>query len=203
VIITYNNTSTQQRTTNNQQPTTKSSSRGGKYGRMLTFKRATIIAAAFLFTFYFLFPRSSSPHFSPASSSSRPGRHYTRPPQSGSKYNTDKFKPQIPNLVKQPPQGAGREAMAAASPGAPPVAQQKQKIENLLDLPLVDQLAYHFPYDVQTRFPAYIWQTWKHVPGSAKFEEKFRVPEASWTEKHPEFVHEVRSFLAPPFASCG
>ncbi|RPA81955.1 hypothetical protein BJ508DRAFT_208640 [Ascobolus immersus RN42] len=81
--------------------------------------------------------------------------------------------------------------MAAVSPGAPPIVQQKQKIENLLDLPIADQLAYQFPYDVQTRFPAYIWQTWKYVPGSTNFEEKFRVPEASWTEKHPEFVHEV------------
>ncbi|KAI9754581.1 MAG: membrane-bound alpha-1,6- mannosyltransferase Initiation-specific [Lichina confinis] len=56
---------------------------------------------------------------------------------------------------------------------------------------LKDQLAYRFPYDVEAKFPAYIWQTWKDTPASGKFPEQLRPKEASWTEKHPGFVHEV------------
>lgn len=56
---------------------------------------------------------------------------------------------------------------------------------------LKDQLAYRFPYDIEAKFPAYIWQTWKDTPASGKFAEQLRPKEASWTEKHPGFVHEV------------
>ena len=56
---------------------------------------------------------------------------------------------------------------------------------------LRDQLAYQHPYDLETKFPAYIWQTWKANPSSGAFAEQLRVPEASWTELHPSFIHEV------------
>ena len=56
---------------------------------------------------------------------------------------------------------------------------------------LRDRLAYHFPYEMESKFPAYIWQTWKTGPGSAGFDDRLRPFEASWTEKHPGFVHEV------------
>lgn len=56
---------------------------------------------------------------------------------------------------------------------------------------LKEQLAYQFPYDVEAKFPAYIWQTWKVTPTSGEFAEDLRPAEASWTEKHPTFVHEV------------
>lgn len=56
---------------------------------------------------------------------------------------------------------------------------------------LREQLQYQFPYDQEGKFPAYIWQTWKFTPSSGEFEEAFRPAEASWTEKHPGFVHEV------------
>ncbi|KAI9804488.1 MAG: hypothetical protein M1825_001387 [Sarcosagium campestre] len=58
-------------------------------------------------------------------------------------------------------------------------------------LTLREQLAYSFPYDVQGKFPGYIWQTWKTTPASAEFQESLRAGEASWTEKHPGFVHEI------------
>jgi alpha 1,6-mannosyltransferase len=54
---------------------------------------------------------------------------------------------------------------------------------------LYDKLAYQYPYDVESKFPAYIWQTWKWTPANAEF--RFREQEASWTELHPGFVHEV------------
>ena len=56
---------------------------------------------------------------------------------------------------------------------------------------LREKLAYQHPYDLETKFPAYIWQTWKTTPSSGTFSEQLRVPEASWTELHPTFVHEV------------
>ena len=33
--------------------------------------------------------------------------------------------------------------------------------------PLPDKLAYQFPYDVEAKFPAYIWQTWKYTPAKS------------------------------------
>lgn len=70
-------------------------------------------------------------------------------------------------------------------------SQQRLTIDWLQKKPLRDQLEYQFPYVVESKFPAFIWQTWKYTPASPKFEEKFRKTEASWTEKHPTFVHEV------------
>ena len=56
---------------------------------------------------------------------------------------------------------------------------------------LREQLQFQFPYDREGKFPAYIWQTWKYTPASGEFADSFRPAEASWTEKHPGFVHEV------------
>ena len=56
---------------------------------------------------------------------------------------------------------------------------------------LREQLQYQFPYDRAGKFPAYIWQTWKYTPASGDFGETFRPAEASWSELHPGFVHEV------------
>jgi alpha 1,6-mannosyltransferase len=71
--------------------------------------------------------------------------------------------------------------------------QQQQALAAIARLPVKEQLAFHFPYDVTSKFPGYIWQTWKYTPSSRYFLDKFRPPEASWTEKHPTFVHEVTS----------
>ena len=56
---------------------------------------------------------------------------------------------------------------------------------------LMDRLQYQYPYDPEGKFPAYIWQTWKAGPGDGSFEERLRPQEASWSELHPGFVHEV------------
>lgn len=52
-----------------------------------------------------------------------------------------------------------------------------------------DKLAYAYPYDVEAKFPAFIWQTWKWTPADGEFQ--FREQEASWTIQHPGFIHEV------------
>lgn len=54
---------------------------------------------------------------------------------------------------------------------------------------LSEKLAYQFTYDVESKFPAYIWQTWKYTPSQSEF--TFREEEASWTKLHPGFTHEV------------
>jgi len=54
---------------------------------------------------------------------------------------------------------------------------------------LREQLAYQYPYDLTSKFPAYIWQTWRSTPADGDFE--FREQEASWSEEHPGFIHEI------------
>lgn len=53
------------------------------------------------------------------------------------------------------------------------------------------RLKYHFPYGVKAKFPGYIWQTWRYTPADGKFDPDLRPLEASWTELHPGFVHQV------------
>jgi alpha 1,6-mannosyltransferase len=73
----------------------------------------------------------------------------------------------------------------------PPPSKNQQTIPEIVPASLRDRLQYHFPYDMESKFPAYVWQTWIAGPGSGLFEDRLRPFEASWTEKHPGFVHEV------------
>lgn len=57
--------------------------------------------------------------------------------------------------------------------------------------PVRDRLRYYYPYDLEQKFPGFIWQTWKYTPASGEFGESLRPLEATWSEKHPGFVHEV------------
>lgn len=80
----------------------------------------------------------------------------------------------------------------------PPAAPEKnvaeqQVVYDITSKPLRTRLEYYFPYDLEGKFPGYIWQTWKVGPASGAFEERLRPLEASWTIKHPGFVHEVIS----------
>ncbi|CAJ2504281.1 Uu.00g116750.m01.CDS01 [Anthostomella pinea] len=110
-----------------------------------------------------------------------------------------------PNPVRRPPpkhadsdnarSGASHNAPSTSNPSGAdvplrdqPVPAQKA-IHDTSKMSLYDKLAYQYPYDVETKFPAYVWQTWKYTPASAEFQ--FRDQEASWTEQHPGFVHEV------------
>ncbi|KAK3065624.1 hypothetical protein LTS18_002605, partial [Coniosporium uncinatum] len=161
---------------------------------MLTFKRALVVAAAVL-TFFFLLKNSHK--------------------DSGSTvHNADQLpkpKPFRTMAEKAAEAKAGEEKAARekAAQIAPALSKesgtswqksdealvQKPKVqiplEDLRKKPLRDQLEYQFPYDPQSKFPAYIWQTWKYTPASGEFEENFREPEASWTLMHPTFIHEV------------
>lgn len=55
------------------------------------------------------------------------------------------------------------------------------------------QLAYQFPYNAASRFPAYIWQTWKQSQEDPDFDKRFRSSVRSWTQSNPGFAHEVMS----------
>lgn len=59
------------------------------------------------------------------------------------------------------------------------------------DSSLRDKLVHLYPYDRSVKFPAYIWQTWKHGLNDERFEEKFRQGETEWAWKNPGFVHEL------------
>lgn len=155
---------------------------------MMSFKRALVLSALFLFFIFFLYPRSQTTL--PLEPEPSPGV--------GQVPGTNP----ITNHLDSRPE---RKTPTDRSPSIPvgpdtSIKQQQTSILSLKTLPLKDQLAYQFPYLVSSKFPAYIWQTWKYTPASAEFKEEFRVAEASWTEKHPSFVHEVVFNRAP---SCG
>jgi alpha 1,6-mannosyltransferase len=64
-------------------------------------------------------------------------------------------------------------------------------LEDMANRPLRERLRYQYPYDLEAKFPAYIWQTWKYAPSSSWFQDELRAQEESWSELHPGFVHEV------------
>lgn len=133
---------------------------------MLTFRKSLITAVFFLVCFLLLRSSHSS---SSSSSSSITDAEPISPEEINSGSQTDQEQSQNPKktTIQQLP-------------------LERDEAPSLRDL-----LRYHFPYDLETRFPAYIWQTWKYDPSSVWFIDDLRSPEASWTEMHPGFVHQV------------
>ncbi|OAA54911.1 initiation-specific alpha-1,6-mannosyltransferase [Cordyceps fumosorosea ARSEF 2679] len=127
---------------------------------MLTLRRA-MVAAAFLLTVFFLVSHS---HRSSATSNTF-ATTTTATASSGA------------NSPTGPAARAGNRAAA-----------QKPLID-MSHMSTIDKLSYTYPYDIEKKFPAYIWQTWKYTPADGEFQ--FRDQEASWTILHPGFVHEV------------
>jgi alpha 1,6-mannosyltransferase len=152
---------------------------------MFTFKRAIVVAAAILTIIFLL--RSSH--------GDTPIRNADQLPKPKGVHTTlhDDDPPSAKAASKSPPPQESSTAWRAAEPPVPPPRKPKTQIslEDLRGKPLKDQLEYQFPYDPASKFPAYIWQTWKYTPASGQFEEEFREAEASWTIMHPTFVHEV------------
>lgn len=54
-----------------------------------------------------------------------------------------------------------------------------------------DKLVYMVPYDPKSRFPAYIWQSWKHGLNDERFDQAYKEGQAQWAYKNPGFVHEL------------
>lgn len=147
---------------------------------MLTFRKALIVAA-FVLTLIYLFRSSSS---SAPTNPTQVAGGGQRPDADAASY------PHTTGRAAYKPSQSGR---LYPPPSAPKKKQsgQQQTLTDIAGKPLREQLQYQFPYDVEGKFPAYIWQTWKYTPASGQFEESFRPAEASWTEAHPGFVHEV------------
>ncbi|KAI3404195.2 och1 [Candida oxycetoniae] len=56
---------------------------------------------------------------------------------------------------------------------------------------LREKLTFIYSYNPESKFPAYIWQTWKHGLNDDRFEEKYRKGESQWAIINPGFVHEL------------
>ncbi|KAH7161265.1 nucleotide-diphospho-sugar transferase [Dactylonectria macrodidyma] len=134
---------------------------------MLNSRRA-IVAALFLLTFFFLISRT---HHSPP---------VIPTPQAADSNN------KVP--ASNPDSAAASNVQATKEMEVKKPQRTRPRID-MSDMSTDGKLAYAYPYDVETKFPAYIWQTWKQSPDQPDF--KFKDEEASWTDEHPGFVHEV------------
>ena len=157
---------------------------------MLSFKRALLIAASFLILLAL---------FRSAHKGNRPVFRPRNSPKPTGTFSENQLNIAQDGTNSEPPTDA------ADVPAKPVVSKLPDSGEKFLykkpkqqvimgDVqakPLRDQLAYQFPYDPEGKFPAYIWQTWKHTPASGDFGDNLRPAEASWSELHPNFVHEV------------
>ncbi|KAK5123825.1 hypothetical protein LTR85_002461 [Meristemomyces frigidus] len=159
---------------------------------MLTFRRALVVAAVVLTCFILLrSTHTSQPNAPIAHNSPKPTGSYSdnkklqdTPPEASSTSITSEVSRPESSSTQWNGDNGGRVALAKK-----PISQIP--LDNLKALPLRKQLSYAFPYDAEGKFPAYVWQTWKYTPASGEFNEAFRPAEASWTELHPSFVHEV------------
>jgi len=175
---------------------------------MLTFKRALIIAGLVLFIFFYTSPSQQTTSEPDAKKELNSVRGGSRPkvedssltqsapdkPASTSRLTSSKTPVVKSDLLT----GGGKPSIKEPEPEPEliklrPSTQNPMGAANIRNRPLTEQLAYQFPYDVSAKFPAFIWQTWKYTPAHPKFDDNFRIAETTWTEKHPEFIHEVRA----------
>ncbi|MCJ1307974.1 membrane-bound alpha-1,6- mannosyltransferase Initiation-specific [Agyrium rufum] len=146
---------------------------------MLTFRKALAIAAVFFTVIYLLQTSTQSKSsYAPdkinnAETSSDGG--ISHPKSTGlAQLSKDQISRPYP-----PPRGFAEQS------------KTQVRMNNMEGKTLRERLRFQFPYDTEGKFPAYIWQTWKYTPAQGEFSDDFRVSEASWTEMHPSFVHEV------------
>ncbi|KAL1882029.1 hypothetical protein VTK73DRAFT_2743 [Phialemonium thermophilum] len=154
---------------------------------MLTFRRA-LAAAAFLLIILFLTTRASSSS-SPTASDSQPAElARTEQKQQHPQHDNSDTAKQATTTSISPGRSTSTSSFHPGSDpqGSPP---SQKTIQDTSRMTLYEKLAYQYPYDVESKFPAYIWQTWKWTPADGEF--NFREQEATWTEQHPGFVHEV------------
>lgn len=158
---------------------------------MLTFRRALVVAAVIL-TCFLLLRNSHAPHSNALKVNNSPkptgshadNRKIVEAPSQAPHHAADQAQQPVAPAAAHRNSDGDRVAMAKKARPQVPMADLKLQ-------PLRKQLAYAFPYDAEAKFPAYIWQTWKYSPSSGEFAEYLRPAEASWTQLHPSFVHEV------------
>jgi alpha 1,6-mannosyltransferase len=154
---------------------------------MLTFKKALVLSLACL-TLFFIFKSQHSGSTAP----NYRNAHDMPRPTAWENPKTKAAKEEKKEAAKEAEKAAIKTEKTFNTPDALPKKPKTQiSMDELRQRPLKEQLEYQFPYDVDAKTPAYIWQTWKSTPAEGVFEEMFREPEASWSIHHPSFVHEV------------
>lgn len=132
---------------------------------MPRFTRFVALSSALLFLLYLFYPFSTEPV----------AEHITTE--------------NVLSKNKAVPVSQSVELVTAVGQNKLPKDPQQQPLSKT-PLTLREQLATVFPYDLNSVFPSFIWQTWKTTPSDPDFE--FREAEASWTERHTGYIHEVR-----------
>lgn len=147
---------------------------------MLTFRKTAILAAFVLTVVYLI-------HSSHVSSSQGLSAVAIQNPKPDGEATV------VPSSTGRPAGGVSSASRPYPPPRQPTGRQTsaQQPMSESSPKSLREKLQYQFPYDREGKFPGYIWQTWKYTPASGEFGDNFRPAEASWTEKHPGFVHEV------------
>lgn len=167
---------------------------------MMTFKRAIVFAIVALSVFLLLRTHHQStppkPNYRNAADMPKPASvadwvYKSQHPNDGP--DTEPA-PVAPPISLQTPSHAHHDIIDASTR----TPKTQIPLQELRSKTLREQLEYQFPYDPASKFPAYIWQTWKTSPSSQSFDEGFREPEASWTVLHPTFIHEVISDAVAP-----
>ncbi|KAI0827226.1 glycosyltransferase family 32 protein [Hypoxylon sp. FL0890] len=141
--------------------------------KMLSFKRAIVFAVFFL-TAFILLRRSHTNANDPEPFRKPP----PKPADTNGQHAEAKHDPSTTSYTTETDTSSKDKSLPA-----------QKVLQDMSKMSLYDKLAYQYPYDVETKFPAYIWQTWKWTPASGEF--TFRHQEASWSTLHPGFVHEV------------
>ena len=149
---------------------------------MPTFRKAFIVAA-FIFTLIYLLQSSTSTSYS-----SKQETINTKKTKSGDGGVTHPQSTAVPQLTKSQPL---RSYPPPKAFGKGDQAPQQHTLSNGVGKSLRERLRYQYPYETEGKFPAYVWQTWKYTPAQGQFSDDLRPQEASWTELHPGFVHEV------------
>jgi alpha 1,6-mannosyltransferase len=148
---------------------------------MLTFKRALIAATFFLAVFYL----TTHSHTTPGAALLQDQKDAAAAVASTGAVASQNGQSIASSEAAGGSSGAGSDAHQLGNVGG----QKTLHVPDLSKMTLYDKLAYQYPYDVNRKFPAYIWQTWKYTPANGEF--TFREQEATWTEQHPGFIHEV------------
>lgn len=157
---------------------------------MLTFKRALIAAAFFLTVFYMLTRSHTSPGSSNAIIQEKFPTTDNIPDSSRHSSSTTGIPDSLTKGSAGNNGGGGVGGVRGGKGGGGGGAVTAQKpLQDMSKMTLIEKLAYQYPYDVDSKFPAYIWQTWKYTPAQSEF--SFREQEATWTQLHPGFTHEV------------
>lgn len=155
---------------------------------MLTYRRAILTTGVVLVLFFFFF--GGSRNISPKGL-----LHNTEFERSllNAKQDTENILRELQKTAKEQAELQDKK-LAALEAERKILDQQLQQLRRLPpDTPVRVQLAYQFPYDASSKFPAYIWQTWKQSYDDPNFDQRFKFHVNTWDEKNPSFVHEIMS----------